>query len=37
MQNILEQLSSLRHEVDMRWLIVLPGKHGMLALMIALK
>ena len=33
----LGQLSSLRQEVDMRWARVVPGKHGMSALMIALK
>ena len=36
-QHIVEQLSSMRHEVAMRRAIVVPGKHGMSDLMLALK
>ena len=35
-QIIVEQLSILRQEEAMRWSIVVPGKHGMSALMIPL-
>ena len=35
-QNRLEQLSSLRHELATRWEILMPGKYGMASLMLAL-
>ena len=33
----LEHLSTMKHEEAMRWAILFPGKHGMEALMLALK
>ena len=36
-QNRVEQMSSLWHEVYIRWSRVVTGKHGMAALMISLK
>ena len=32
-----EQISSIRQEVSMRWSRVVPGKYGMVDLMLALK